>query len=113
MDSQATPTKSGSRLGKGAAGLGAIGVLLSKLKFALVFVLTKAKLLLLGLTTASTLFSMLLSLGVRWTIWGWNFAAGLAVCIYIHETGHVQTLTRYGSKPTPPMFIPGVGPLIR
>jgi len=113
LDNHPTPAKTGSRWGKGAAGLGAIGVLLSKLKFALVFVLTKAKLLLLGLTKASTLFSMLLSMGVYWTIWGWKFAVGFVVSIYIHEMGHVQALTRYGIKATAPMFIPGVGAFIR
>src|SRR2546428_8217558 len=113
LDNHPTPAKTGSRWGKGAAGLGAIGVLLSKLKFALVFVLTKAKLLLLGLTKASTLFSMLLSMGVYWTIWGWWFAVGFVVSIYIHEMGHVQALTRYGIKATAPMFIPGVGAFIR
>ncbi|PYO68233.1 MAG: site-2 protease family protein [Gemmatimonadetes bacterium] len=114
VDRQPAAGKQGSRLGKGAAGgLGAIGVLLAKFKFALVFVLTKAKLLLLGLTKASTLFSMLLSVGVYWTIWGWKFALGFVASIYIHEMGHVQALTRYGIKATAPMFIPGVGAFIR
>src|SRR6266516_2378935 len=114
VDRQPAAGKQGSRLGKGAAGgLGAIGVLLAKFKFALVFVLTKAKLLLLGLTKASTLFSMLLSMGVYWTIWGWKFALGFVASIYIHEMGHVQALTRYGIKATAPMFIPGVGAFIR
>src|SRR2546426_6436494 len=113
MDHQAPPAKAGSRWGKGAAGLGAIGVLLSKLKFALVFVLTKAKLLLLGLTKASTLFSMLLSAGVYWTLWGWKFAVGLVVSIYVHQLGHVQALQRYGINATAPMFIPGIGAVIR
>jgi hypothetical protein len=53
-----------------AAGLGALGLLLWKLKLVLFFVLTKAKLLLMGFTQMSTLFSMLLSLGIYWSIWG-------------------------------------------
>lgn len=44
--------------------LGAIGLVLWKFKFVRAFLLTKGKLLLLGLTKASTPFSMLLSLGV-------------------------------------------------
>lgn len=44
--------------------LGAIGLVLWKFKFVLAFLLTKGKLLLLGLTKPSTPFSMLLSLGV-------------------------------------------------
>jgi len=114
VDRQPAGAKHGSRLGKGAAGgLGALGVLLAKFKFALLFVITKAKLLLLGLTKASTLLSMLLSMGVYWTLWGWKFAAGFVVSIYIHEMGHVQALTHYGIKATAPMFIPGVGAFIR
>ncbi|PYO72552.1 MAG: site-2 protease family protein [Gemmatimonadetes bacterium] len=101
------------RWGKGAAGLGAIGALLAKFKFAVVFLLTKAKLLLFGLTKAGTLFSMLLSAGVYWTIWGWKFAIGIVLSIYVHEMGHVQALQRYGIKATAPMFIPGVGAVIR
>ncbi len=105
--------KPGSPWGKGAAGVGALGALLFKFKFALVFVLTKAKLLLFGLTKAGTLLSMLLSAGVYWTIWGWKFAFGVVLSIYVHEMGHVQALQRYGIKATAPMFIPGIGAVIR
>ena len=95
------------------AGLGAVGVLLWKLKFILFTVLAKGKLLLLGLSKVSTLLSMLLSFGVYWTAWGWKFALGLVLSIYIHEIGHVAALQRYGIKATAPMFIPGFGALVR
>jgi Zn-dependent protease len=75
--------------------------------------LTKGKLLLLGLTKMGTLWTMFLSFGVYWTIWGWKFAAGLVLSIYIHEMGHVVALSRFGMKATAPMFIPGFGALIR
>lgn len=94
-------------------GLGALGLLLWKLKFAVAFVVTKGKLLLLGLTKASTLFSMLLSLGVYWAAWGWKFALGVVLSIYVHEMGHVLALRRYGFKASAPMFIPGLGAVIR
>jgi Zn-dependent protease len=97
--------------GKGAVVVG-LALLLWKFKFALVFLLTKGKLLLLGLTKASTLFSMVLSLGVYWAIWGWKFAAGLVGSIYIHEMGHVAALNRYGIKASAPMFVPGLGAFI-
>jgi Zn-dependent protease len=97
----------------GIAGLGALALLLWKFKFIAAFALTKAKFLLLGLTKASTFFSMFLSLGVYWTAWGWKFALGLVVSIYIHEMGHVAALTRYGIRASAPMFIPGVGALVR
>src|SRR5438093_1417126 len=70
--SSADATRHGSsKLAKGTAGASVVGALLLKFKFALVFVLTKAKLLLLGLTKGGTLFSMLLSAGAYWTIGGW------------------------------------------
>lgn len=79
----------------------------------LTFLATKAKLLLLGLTKASTLFSMLLSVGVYWTVFGWRFAVLLVLSIYVHEMGHVAALRRFGIQATAPMFIPGFGALIR
>ena len=98
----------------GAGGaLAVVGLLLWKFKFVLVFILTKAKLLLLGLTKASTFFSMLLSVGVYWSLWGWKFAVGLVLSIYVHEMGHVWMLRRYGIRATAPMFIPGLGAFIR
>ena len=93
--------------------LGIVGVLLLKFKFALLFILTKAKLLLLGLTKMSTLLSMFLSFGVYWSLWGWQFAAGFVLSIYIHEMGHIAMLRRLGIPCTAPMFIPGFGALIR
>src|SRR6267154_540115 len=98
LDAGPAGAKHGSGLGKGAAGLSALGALLLKFQFALMFVLTKAKLLLFGLTKASTFFSMLLSAGLYWTMWGWKFAIGVVLSIYIHEMGHVQALQRYGIK---------------
>src|SRR5262249_37599242 len=92
---------------------GAIALLLWKFKFLVVLLLTKGKLLLLGLTKVSTLASMLLSFGVYWAVWGWKFAAGLIVSIYIHEMGHVAWLARYGIKASAPMFIPGLGAMVR
>jgi Zn-dependent protease len=56
---------------------------------------------------------MLLSLGVYWTAWGWKFALGIVLSIYVHEMGHVLALRRYGFRATAPMFIPGFGALIR
>lgn len=97
--------------GKGTAVV-ALALLIWKFKFVLVFILTKGKLLLLGLTKASTLLSMVLSLGVYWAAWGWKFALGLIGSIYVHEMGHVAALNRYGIKASAPMFVPGVGAFI-
>jgi len=98
---------------KWLGGLGTLGILLWKLKFVLVVLATKGKLLILGLTKASTFFSMLLAFGVYWTAWGMWFAAGLVLSIYVHEMGHVAALRRYGIAASAPMFIPGFGAFIR
>ena len=73
----------------------------------------KVKFLLLGLTKASTFLSMFASLGVYWTVFGWRLALGLVISIYIHEMGHVAALMRYGVKASTPLFIPGLGAMIR
>lgn len=103
----------GPALGKRLGIVGAFALLLWKFKFALAFILTKGKILLLGLTKGGTFVSMLLSIGAYWAAFGWKFAVGLVVSIYIHEMGHVAMLTRYGVKATAPMFIPGIGAVIR
>ncbi len=93
--------------------LGAAALLLWKFKFLLVALASHAKFLLLGLTKASTLFSMLLSMGAYWALYGWRFGVGLVASIYVHEMGHVAALRRFGMPATAPMFIPGVGALVR
>lgn len=98
---------------KWIGALGTAGVVLWKLKFLLVLLATKGKLLLLGLTKASTFFSMFLAFAVYWTAWGGWFALGLVLSIYVHEMGHVAALGRFGIHATAPMFIPGVGAFIR
>ncbi len=86
-----------------AAGIGAL----------LLMVLSKAKLLLLGLTKASTFFSMFATLGLYWAAFGWWFALGFVLSIYVHEMGHVAALLRYGIKASAPLFIPGLGAVVR
>jgi len=76
------------------------------------FALTKAKFLLLGLTKLSTLGSMLAFLGVYWSMFGWKFALGFVLCIYVHEMGHVAELRRFGIAASAPMFIPGLGAFV-
>lgn len=107
------PIAARSSLRKAAGGLGAAGLFIWKFKVVLGFVLTKGKLLLLGLTKSSTLFSMLLSLGAYWAAFGWIFAFGLVASIYVHEMGHVAALHRLGIRASAPMFVPGLGAMVR
>jgi Zn-dependent protease len=97
----------------GGGALGAAALLLWKFKAIGLFLLTKGKLLVLGLSKGTTFFSMLAALGVYWSIWGWKFALGFVLSIYIHEMGHVAAMRRYGLQATAPMFIPGFGAFIR
>ncbi len=100
----------------GGAATGIIGTLALaawKFKFLAVMLLTKGKIVLLGLTKASTFLSMFATLGVYWTVFGPWLALGLVLSIYIHEMGHVVVLMRYGMRATAPLFIPGVGAFIR
>ncbi len=112
MDKGAAPKPPRHLLARGGV-VGAGLLLLWKFKFVLVFLLTKGKLLLIGLTKTSTLLSMFASLGLYWAAWGWKFAAGLIVSLYIHEMGHVAALRRLGIPASAPMFIPGLGAFVR
>lgn len=80
---------------------------------AVLFLVTKAKLLLLGFTKLGTLLSMVAFFGVYWGLYGWKFALGLVLCIYVHEMGHIAALRHYGIPASAPMFIPGIGALVR
>jgi Zn-dependent protease len=91
---------------KWLARLGPIGTFL-------LVTLSKFKLLLLGLTKISTLVSMLAFFAVYWSIFGWRFAAGFVLSIYIHEMGHVMALRKYNIAASAPMFIPFFGALVR
>jgi hypothetical protein len=99
--SASSPSSRRAWLGGGAVGAALLGVL------------GKGKLLLLGLTKLTTLGSMLLAFGLYLTLWSWKFALGFVVSMYVHEMGHVFALRRYGIAATAPMFIPGVGALVR
>jgi Zn-dependent protease len=88
------------------AKLGPIGTFL-------VVAFSKGKLLLLGLTKISTLASMLAFFAVYWSLFGWRFALGFVISIYIHEMGHVMALRKYNIAASAPMFIPFFGAFVR
>jgi Zn-dependent protease len=89
------------------AGSGLIATLVvigAKLKTILVL-LPKIKVL----TTSG---SMLVSVAAYALIWGWRFAAGFVVLLFIHEMGHVIQLRREGVEASAPVFIPFLGALV-
>jgi Zn-dependent protease len=93
------------RIGSAVAAAGALIV-----KF---FGAIKGGLLLLPklklLTTSGT---ALVSVAAYSLFWGWQFAAGFVVLLFVHEMGHVIQLRREGIKASAPMFIPFLGALI-
>lgn len=107
------PPTDASPTPKWLAPLGVVGAALWKFKFVVTLALTKGKLLLTGLTQSGTVLSMLAAMGVYWTIWGWKFAVGFVLQIYVHEMGHVAALVRLGIKASAPMFLPGIGAVVR
>ena len=52
---------------------------------------------------------MLVSIAAYALIWGWSFAVGFVVLLFVHEIGHVIQLRREGIKASAPMFIPFLG----
>jgi Zn-dependent protease len=97
---------------KAAAGIGPVALIIWKFKAIALIIVTKGKLLLLGLTKMSTLLSMFASFGLYWALYGWAFGLGLVISIYIHEMGHVVELRKFGIPAGAPMFIPGFGAMI-
>jgi Zn-dependent protease len=92
----------GQKLKKMLGPVGVAGVLC--LKF-----LAKLKFLLPFLKTGGTMF---LTVWVYAMIWGFWFALGFVLLIFVHECGHLVAARRLGLKVGAPVFIPFMGALI-
>lgn len=79
-----------------------IALFLLKLKSA-IFLLFKLKFLI----------GILGFFGIYWALFGWRFALGFTVCIFIHEMGHFVAVKRRGLKADLPIFFPGLGAYVR
>ena len=90
--------------GKLGSALAALVAFAAKFK-AIILLLPKLKLL----TTVGT---MVVSVAAYSFVFGWPFAVGFVVLIFIHEMGHVIALRREGIKASAPMFIPFLGAVI-
>ena len=55
---------------------------------------------------------MFLYLWFQASRYGWKFAAGFVVLLFLHEMGHAVAIRKYGLKAGWPLFIPGFGALI-
>jgi Zn-dependent protease len=71
--------------------------------------LVKLKFLLPVLKTGGT---MILSIGAYAMFWGWKFAVGFVLLIFVHECGHLIAAKRLGLRVGAPMFIPFMGAII-
>jgi Zn-dependent protease len=80
-----------------------------------VFAAAKLKAILLLLPKIKVLTtsgSMLVSVAAYSLIWGWKFAIGFVVLLFVHEMGHVIALRREGVQASAPLFIPFLGALV-
>ena len=93
------------RIGSALAGLAALAAKFGTVLKGLLVPLPNAKIFI----TAGT---ALVSVAAYSLFWGWTFAAGFVVLIFVHEMGHVIQLRREGIKASAPMFIPFMGALI-
>jgi Zn-dependent protease len=104
------PVTAWDRLKKAFAPVGVallfIAKFFSKVKFILLPVL---KFLPAILKTGGT---MILSIGFYAMTWGWQYAVGFVLLIFIHECGHLLVARRFGLKVGAPVFIPFMGAFI-
>jgi Zn-dependent protease len=81
----------------------------------LALVASKAKVLFLALikikavTTLGTMFISIVAYGLAF---GWPFAVGFVLLLFVHEMGHVIQLRREGVEASAPVFIPFLGAVI-
>lgn len=93
-----------SRLKKAGGVLVAVAFLASKAK-GLFLALIKIK----AVTTLGTMF---VSIAAYALAFGWPFAVGFVLLLFVHEMGHVIQLRREGIEASAPIFIPFLGAVI-
>lgn len=93
-----------SRLKKLGGLLIPVVILASKAKF-LFLALLKIK----AVTTLGTMFISIVAYALAF---GWPFAIGFVLLLFVHEMGHVIQLRREGVEASAPIFIPFLGAVI-
>lgn len=100
----------GQKLKKALGPIGVVFVVIAKFFAKLKFlILPILKFFPLILKTGGT---MVLSIGVYALAWGFWFAFGFVLLIFVHECGHLLFAKKFGLKVGAPMFIPFVGAFI-
>ena len=106
---ETTPLQPEKKTGGILGILAAIGIAIAKffsyIKFFLLPLAKAAPLLKSGL-------SMFLMIGVYWAIWGWRWAVGFVVLLFVHECGHLIAAKYFGLNVGAPVFIPFMGAFI-
>lgn len=103
-----------SKVPRWLAGLGAAGVAVWKFAAPLLALLSKTKLLFVGLLKLPTLLSFFVSAAL-WSdgLSGLGLAVLVLLSIYVHEVGHTWAFRKYGIAVSAPMFVPGLGAFVR
>ena len=98
------------RIKKALVPLGVVGLLIlkwfAKLKL---LILPALKFLPVLLKTGGSMFLMM---WVYAMTWGWWYAVGFVLLIFVHECGHLVAARRLGLKVGAPVFIPFMGAVI-
>lgn len=92
---------------KRLGSLGPVGIML-------LFIFGKLKFLIpiLKFTKFSTLITMFISVWAYALFFGWPFAVGFVLLIFVHELGHGLVMQQQGIHAGAPVFIPFVGAVI-
>lgn len=97
------PESTTSKIKRLLAPLGVAGVIIlkfiGKIKFLLPILL-------------KTGGSMLVTVWFYAMVWGWKFALGFVILIFLHECGHLIVAKKFGLNVSAPMFIPFFGAFI-
>jgi Zn-dependent protease len=90
--------------------LGPVGVVLALVagKFKTVALLAVK----FGLPLLKTGGTMILSIGAYAMMWGWKYALGFVLLIFVHELGHLIVARQAGLNVGAPVFIPFMGAFI-
>lgn len=93
----------GAKLRRAFAPLAVVGAVILKFLGQLKFILP------ILLKTGG---SMLLTIGMYAMIWGWKWAVGFVLLIFVHECGHLVAAKMFNLPVSAPMFIPFMGAFI-
>jgi Zn-dependent protease len=103
---QSWQTRVKKALGPVGVALVVIAKFFAKLKF---FILPALKFLPIILKSGGT---MILSIGVYALVFGWQFAVGFVLLLFVHECGHLIVAKKFGLPVSAPVFIPFMGAFI-